>query len=299
MVALSVSLTGLCHSIGRPAKGALMDARPRRSSLGEAFARAIHQVKDSPRVFSDPLAVRLLGATPERLVSAIIDDPESPQMFRLFVAMRHRFAEDAIAAAVAGGTRQVVILGGGLDTFGCRNPYQDVTVFDVDDSFTQGRKRRLLTRADIPIPPTLRFADVDSQNRQLASALEQVGFDRNAPTFFMWLGRAPMASRDTINTTLRYVAGQNAPCHVVFDYHEPPELMPTDRRDPLDRVMQYLDGISEPWVSFFTEDAITTKLRAMGFAYVEDLDWQELLGRYVKRLEARDLFGGHIIRAVR
>ena len=38
---------------------------------------------------------------------------------RLFIAARSRFSEDTLAACVARGVRQVVVLGAGLDTFRC------------------------------------------------------------------------------------------------------------------------------------------------------------------------------------
>ena len=42
---------------------------------------------------------------------------------RASIVMRSRYAEDRLAAAVARGVRQYVVLGAGLDTFAYRNPH--------------------------------------------------------------------------------------------------------------------------------------------------------------------------------
>ncbi|MGV0803423.1 class I SAM-dependent methyltransferase, partial [Mycolicibacterium elephantis] len=70
-------------------------------------------------------------------VGAVLSD----RARRLFFAARSRLAEDTIAAAVATGARQVVILGAGLDTFAYRNPIPDLRVFELDHPATQAWKR--------------------------------------------------------------------------------------------------------------------------------------------------------------
>jgi methyltransferase (TIGR00027 family) len=65
-------------------------------------------------------------------------DP-STRLIRLFIALRSRFAEDSLAAAVSRGVRQAVILGAGFDTFALRNPHAalGLRVFEVDHPATQ------------------------------------------------------------------------------------------------------------------------------------------------------------------
>ena len=73
---------------------------------------------------------------------------EVPPLSRLrfFVAVRHRFAEDVVAAAVARGVRQVVVLGAGLDTFAYRHPHEGLRVYEVDFPATGAWKRERLRR---------------------------------------------------------------------------------------------------------------------------------------------------------
>src|ERR1700712_5120805 len=92
---------------------------PSRTALATAYARAYHQIADRPRILTDPLAARLLGVTADELseLGEPTKDRPGRGRRRLFFAARARFAEDRVAAAVAAGVRQVVILGAGLDTF--------------------------------------------------------------------------------------------------------------------------------------------------------------------------------------
>ena len=72
--------------------------------------RAVHQLRDSPLVFRDPLAAAILGETyAERLRAAVdsVDEPFSAA-FRAFLVARSRYAEDNLAQAVNAG-----VAGGG------------------------------------------------------------------------------------------------------------------------------------------------------------------------------------------
>ncbi|MEV6769572.1 class I SAM-dependent methyltransferase [Nocardia sp. NPDC051030] len=53
---------------------------------------------------------------------------------RLLSAARGRFAEDRLADAVSGGTRQAVLIGTALDTFAAHNPYRDLRVFQLEQA---------------------------------------------------------------------------------------------------------------------------------------------------------------------
>ena len=96
----------------------MREGEPSRTAFGAAVHRAAHADLDRPVVFEDPLAWRILGVDRE----AVLADVPPLSRLRFFVAVRHRFAEDVVAEAVARGARQVVVLGAGLDTFAYRQP---------------------------------------------------------------------------------------------------------------------------------------------------------------------------------
>jgi methyltransferase (TIGR00027 family) len=111
---------------------------------------------------------------------------------RIFIAVRTRFAEDALAAAVQRGVCQVVVLGAGLDTFAYRSTLRDrLRIFEVDHPATQAWKHQRLGDAAIAIPTSLTSAPVDFERQTLAEGLAAAGFDPAQQTFFTWLGVVP------------------------------------------------------------------------------------------------------------
>src|SRR5689334_8184254 len=128
---------------------------PSLTALGAARHRAAHQVLEGGRIFHDPLALRILGSDAETVAR---EADERAGGLRLFIAARARLAEDTLAAAIARGTRQLVVLGAGLDTYAYRAPLAGgLRVFEVDHPATQAWKRSLLEAAGIAIPRALTF----------------------------------------------------------------------------------------------------------------------------------------------
>ncbi|MFI6040906.1 class I SAM-dependent methyltransferase [Nocardia sp. NPDC051321] len=275
----------------------MQQGQPSRTALGAARARAFHQTEDAPHIFADPLAVTIAGAATAAVASTERpDDDGIPAEARLFLAMRHRFAEDALAKA-AGGIRQVVVLGAGLDTFAYRNPYPDLTVFEVDHPATQAWKRDRLADAGIAVPAELRFVPVDFETGTLAEGLAAVGFSRTEPAFFLWLGVVQYLTPDAVEATLRYIVEHGAAAQVVFDYSEPPSALPAPHQPMVEALAQVMERLGEPWLSLFTVDDITAKLQTIGFDEIEDLDWRQMIARYAPDSPAADLVGGHVLRA--
>lgn len=258
---------------------------PSRTALVTAYARAYHQIADRPTIFADTLAASLLGTTANELaeLSARANDDLatviSDRARRLFFAARARFAEDSIARAVGSGTRQVVTLGAGLDTFGYRNPHPDVRVFEVDHPATQAWKRDRLSSADIDHPETLTFVPVDFETQDLATELDVAGFSRTESAIFVWMGVVFYLTHNAAQATLEYVATQTPPVEVVFDYLRSAD---TDLdRAHLQARAERLARAGEPFVSYFTPDGIARELRDLGFTDIEDRAAQDVIEMYL------------------
>jgi methyltransferase (TIGR00027 family) len=278
----------------------MQPGEPSRTALGAAAHRAVHQVLERGRIFADPLAVRILGADAEAAVRDAESNP-SRRMLRLFVAVRTRFAEDALAAAVARGVRQLVVLGAGLDTYAYRNAFADsLHVFEVDHPATQAWKRKRLAEAAIPLPHTLTFAPVDFERETLADGLAAAGFDSAKQSFFTWLGVVPYLTEQAVFSTLEFIAHLPGRAHVVFDYGNPPASgLDRDRNaDAQEALAARVASIGEAFRCYFETDALHAKLRALGFREVEDLGPALIRQRYFAnhRGSLPDR-GGHVIRA--
>ncbi len=293
--------------------------------MAAAFHRAAHQVLEQGRIFPDPLALRILGKDGDALVRGVEDIREaeerpSRRRMRIFIAARHRFAEDALAAwldrrvdqgVVDKGRRQVVALGAGLDTWAYRNPRRDTAsatsgdrlrVFEVDHPATQAWKRQLLADAAIPIPSSLTFAPVDFEKCTLADGLAAAGFDRAQATFFTWLGVVPYLTEEAVWSTLGFIAnvgqailspadiGDQAGTRkstlpgkgtqVVFDYGDPPDSLPVEMRAAAERRAARVAQWGEKFLSYFDPEKLHAKLRSLGFKEIEDLGPRQIASRY-------------------
>ena len=273
---------------------------PSRTALAAAAHRAAHQVLEGGRIFSDPLAVRILGQDAESVAREAEQNP-SRGVMRIFIAVRTRFAEDALAAAVERGARQLVVLGAGLDTYAYRNPFGGLLrVFEVDHPATQAWKRERLKAASIPVPDSVTFAPVDFERQTLAEGLAAAGYEPAQQTFFTWLGVVPYLSEDAVWSTLAFVAGQPGGAHVVFDYGDPPETLGPEARAYHDRHASRVESLGEAWVTYLEADALRTRLLGLGFSEVEDLGPAQIAARYFPdRAGAQRERGGHVVRASR
>lgn len=250
-----------------------------------ALQRAAHQLLDTPKIFDDPLALRILGrenaselqAAPHRVEVT----PLSSYM-RAFISLRSRYAEDELAQCVRGGVRQYVILGAGLDTFAYRNPYPAGTlrVFEVDHPVTQAWKRERLKEGGIAIPDNLTFVALDFENQTLADGLREASYDPGIPTFFSWLGVTMYLSPEAVTSTLRFIASAAVGSVVVFDYLVSPSLLTPDQRVTFDKLAHWADLDGEPWRTFFDPESLKEKLLTMGFGQAENMEVAEINARY-------------------
>ncbi|WP_433664458.1 class I SAM-dependent methyltransferase [Nocardia sp. CA-128927] len=273
--------------------------KPSRTALATAHVRAYHQIAPEPRVFTDPLAVSIMGLTAAELTdqtnaATAGEDVAFHRVRRLFMASRSRFAEETVAEAVADGARQVVILGAGLDTFAYRNPDPTLRVFEVDHPATQAWKRQLLAEAGITVPDSLTFAPIDFESETLATGLASAGFAGDQPAVFVWLGVVMYLTREAIQSTLRYMAGQATPVRLVLDYIPPASEAAPEHRAQLQARADRMAALGEPLLSHFTAAELAAELRAAGFDSVEDLSAPDLIAGYVgqdelgpERLHAR------------
>jgi methyltransferase (TIGR00027 family) len=276
----------------------MRDGQPSSTARGAAAYRAIHQRHENAAIFRDPFAEKILDDATRATLDEIAADP-ARRGIRLFIVSRSRFSEDALAASVARGARQVVVLGAGLDTFSLRNPFSDVRVFEVDFPATQAWKRERLREAGLALPDTLTFAPVDFERESLADGLTRAGFRRDRAAFFQWLGVSMYLTREAVSSTLDFIAGIPGSA-VAFDYTEPLENQSPARRASLTAMAENAAARGEPWVSFFHASEIATILREKGFGDIEDLSFADVIKRYSPELaNGLQSGGGHVIRASR
>jgi methyltransferase (TIGR00027 family) len=271
-----------------------------RTAFGAATHRAVHQDLDGASVFRDPLAWALLGDSRDDALDEARRQGRSA--LRVFIAARHRFAEDALADAVARGTDQAVVLGAGLDTFAYRNPHPDLVVWEVDHPDTGAWKRERLAAAGIE-PGDVRYVGVDFERDDLMSRLRESGLDVGRPAFFLWLGVVPYLTRDAVDATLRAVAGITG-AEIVLDYPTGLAGLDAESRRRRERLAERTAAVGEPLLSTFEPAEMAALLRGAGFDEVEDLGRAEILTRFLDAPAAvasarSGVGGGHLVRGRR
>jgi len=275
--------------------------QPSRTAQGAALHRAAHQLLDIPPVFTDPLALTVIGREAEAELRANPDQPASTGL-RAFIAARSRLAEDALAEASARGVAQYVLLGAGLDTLAYRSgtDYPALKVFEIDHPATQQWKRARLSETDISVPDNVIFVPVDFEDDTLAAGLARAGFNFYRPAVLAWLGVTPYLSADTVHETLHYIA--QAMCEdsqIVFDYAEPPDHMTAEQRASFTAMAERVASLGEPFRSFLEPKPLAREMAGMGFSAVEDFDSAALNALYFAgRADGLKLTGrGHLVRA--
>jgi methyltransferase (TIGR00027 family) len=268
------------------------------TAKGAATHRAVHQLLERGEIFSDPLAIAILGEDPETIVREAQENPDR-RILRLFIAARSRFAEERLSAAVALGVRQLVVLGAGLDTFALRNPHREkgLKVFEVDHPATQAWKRERIAAAATLKPQSLTFVPVDFERQSFLDELAKAGFDCRAPTFVTWLGVAPYLTREAIVATLAALARASA--EVVFDYGEPLEAFSGARRAYMEAFHARVAALGEPLLSRFRPTEMAALLNGAGFTHFEDFGPHEMAAYLGAASPPPGTPGGHVVYARR
>jgi methyltransferase (TIGR00027 family) len=263
----------------------MIEAQPSKTALRVALRRAAHQIHDAkPLVFDDPLAVRILGAEYADELQRTPDSAKRPfsAAIRAFMVTRARLAEDTLAAGVRErGVRQYLVLGAGLDTFACRNPFDDVRVFEVDHPATQAWKLTMLKSAGITPPPSATFVAVDFECDSLRAKLLAAGFDFALPTVTAWLGVVPYLTTEAFRATLRVLARLPEGSALVFDYSQPREVLSEREQLMFDSMSARVAMAGEPFQLFFTPEQLAEELDWLGMRVVEDLSGADLTARYL------------------
>jgi len=257
------------------------ETRPSHTAEMVAMRRAAHQVFDEePKVFADPLALRVIGPEAEARMRTMQQKTSFAKVGRAFIVVRSRFAEEELAQAVQRGVMQYVVLGAGLDTFAYRNPYPALRIFEVDHPATQAWKKERLAAADIEIPSNVTHVPVNFEREILADALRAAGLDEQRPVFFAWLGVTMYLTDEAINTTLRYIGARPSGSGLVLDYS-----LPSASLNWVERIFRYMLArrvakAGEPFINFFTPERMKATLEAASLHRLNDLDATAMDARY-------------------
>nr|WP_285620058.1 SAM-dependent methyltransferase [Actinoallomurus iriomotensis] len=200
--------------------------------------------------------------------------------------MRTRLIDDLLGAALAGGARQVVLLGAGYDSRAYRLPAaRRATVFEVDHPATQERKRRLVERA-VPAGERahVRFVPADLKEADLASLLRDAGV-RQERTAVVWEGVTNYLDARSVDAAFTALAGVTAPgSRVIFTYMDRRAL---DGSGTFTGIAEWAASVSaagEPFTFGLLPDELPGHLAEQGLSLVIDRSAREAAADYLAPL---------------
>lgn len=253
--------------------------------------RASHILYAHPVIFADPFAASLVSYPWQRAL-------KNPVLHRIVfgffmrplhaiqgqVLARAKFTEDRLFAAIAQGIDQVVVIGGGLDTFCLRHPQlaEQIRVYEIDHPASQQFKKRRLAKEGLGVPSNLDFISADLEAENLGDTLARSGYDPQQRAFFYWLGVTVYLSKEAIFQTLESIANIAADgSELVFDYAAAVKTIPKKEQANIRLLRFYTERFGEPIIdNKFEPHTFTQQVSDLGFKLIENMSPEEQKQQY-------------------
>jgi methyltransferase (TIGR00027 family) len=255
----------------------MLHDRPSLTALAVASARAIARV--------DPVAQALV---PHRLGAALrwVDQRgdtlrrlarEATLGFADHLELRTLALDEVTEQAASEGSRQLVLLGAGLDARAWRMAaLADAVVFEVDHPSTQAYKRARAAPLHLDARE-LRFVGVDFERDRLDERLAEAGHDASARTTWLWEGVTPYLTPAAIAATLDVVAARSAPGSSLAMTYAGLGSVPSPLRA---LARPALLALGEPLLGLMTPAEAGELVASRGFAIERDEGASDLAARF-------------------
>lgn len=174
--------------------------RALESTAPEPLVRDPHALAFLPFPFAEAMRLGLRSQAAARGMRAVAELMSRGR--RQHIALRTAEIDRAIEREIAGGLRQLVLLGAGYDTRAQRlGALAAARVIEVDHPATLARKRRLAAR--LPVVARERtFVAIDFERDALAERLHAGGFEPERPAVVLWEGVTMYLTLGAIQSTL-------------------------------------------------------------------------------------------------
>lgn len=282
----------------------MRDDAPSRTAQWVAAARGLGRLlPEAVRLADDPyglafsapgiarLVDRTRGTRPDR--AETVARAPGLSLWIVYMQVRTRLLDDAVRGFVAGGGRQLVLLGAGYDCRALRLPeLAGATVLEVDHPATQGHKRAVLDRLGTTSPARYVAWDFEtSAMDDLPTALADAGHDPAAPTLTIWEGVTMYLTEPAINASLHAIAAWSAAgSELALTYMTRARLT---RSLAVRAVRAVVQRLGEPFRFGWEPDELPGYLAARGFALTSDVATidaarQLLPGSYARQIVQTD-----------
>lgn len=258
------------------------------TALGAATCRLIEQYQpERTRLISDPIVAGLVGGTIRTLMrfpflrSYALRRTEST-LKGLYGSQicRTRFLDDSVTAALAGGAKQLVILGAGFDTRPYRLAGTDrARVVELDLPSVQCVKRKRLEGRLGRIPDNVTLVPFDFNVQSLGDALAGARFDSFEPTVFLWEGVTQYIREEAVRRTLEFFGKTVGGSTVLLTYVLKSVVEHRSSMPDASRMMDIVAKNGAPWIFGLEPLEVPSLLREFNLqavADVGDADYQRM-----------------------
>jgi methyltransferase (TIGR00027 family) len=260
----------------------MRDDAPSRTAQWVAAARGMGRLlPDDVRLADDPYGLAFASSGLARLVDRTRDTRPGRaealaripglSLWIAYMQVRTRLLDDAVRGFVAGGGRQVVLLGAGYDCRALRLPeLAAARVFEIDHPATQRHKRAVLEQLGAASPADYLAWDFETHPMDdLPAALADAGLDTAAPSLTIWEGVTMYLTDAAIDASLRAIAAWSAAgSQLAMTYMTRSRL---SRGLAIRAVRAVVERLGEPFRFGWEPEELPGYLAARGLALISDV----------------------------
>jgi methyltransferase (TIGR00027 family) len=269
------------------------DGKASQTAQYIAFCRALETQEQPPRrLFNDPFAFVLLSGSYRmfarlahfpilrKLTYSILD--LAVPYSRSSAVVRTRAIDDLVRDAIRSGARQLVLLGAGLDSRGCRlDEAEEIAVFEIDHPATQRVKKERLHSCMGKLPTNIRYVAVDFERDALEAKLVESGYNPAIQSVVVWEGVIDYLTESAVQSTLAVLTRLLAPSSLlIFTYTHKGALDGSKAFRGARRWRSLSRVGGEPFLFGFNPDTLAEVLKPHRFQLGSDASTEEIAQRY-------------------
>jgi len=196
--------------------------------------------------------------------------------------VRTRAIDDLVRDAIRSGARQLVLLGAGLDSRGCRlHEAEEIEVFEVDHPATQRVKRERLHACMGKLPANIRYVAIDFERDALEAKLIESSYDPAVQAVVVWEGVIDYLTGSAVQGTLAVLARLLAPSSLLIFTYTHKGALDGSKAFPGARRWRSWSSVSgEPFLFGFNPNALAEVLKPNLFLLQSDESTEEIAQRY-------------------
>ena len=247
------------------------------------------------RVINDPYADKfIIGASLMKLMGHKLNVWLAKKLapgFHEHIISRTRFIDDLIEKSAKDGVEQYVILGAGYDARAHRLKLpSSLKIFEVDQPEVQSRKISKLPKESSDSKNII-YVTVDFAHQSLTERLLNSGFDKTKSTIFTLEGVTQYITKEAFNLTIKEIALLSQKASSIFFLSYVDELLDKNPKDCFgkgyinpEKKAKLIKNLSakagEPWISFYSSEAIESLLSQNGYSIKENVTFEDLNSLY-------------------